>query len=143
MSAEQNRAAIQRFTERFNQGDITAVDDFVTEDVVYHNAPPGLAAGIAGYRQLIGMWLTAFPGVRVTVADLISEGEKVVARLVVRGTHGGELMGLAPTGRSVEVSVITIMRFEGGRLAEEWEQVDMLGLLQQLGAVPAPAAATA
>lgn len=143
MSAEQNKAAIQRFIERFNQGDIGAVDDFVTEHVVYHNAPPGLAAGIEGYRQLIGMWLTAFPGVRVTVDDLISEGEQVVARLTVRGSHGGDLMGMAPTGKSVEVGVITIMRFEDGKLAEEWEQVDMLGMLQQLGAMPAPAPATA
>jgi steroid delta-isomerase-like uncharacterized protein len=138
MSAEENKAAVRRFLEGVNRGDLSAVDQFVTDDVVYHHAPPGLAAGKEGYRQLMSMYLTAFPDLHLTVEDLVCEGDRVAARLSGRGTHRGDLMGIAPTGKTVAADSITIMRFAGGKLAEEWEQVDLLGILQQIGAVPAP-----
>jgi steroid delta-isomerase-like uncharacterized protein len=139
MSAEENKAAIRRFTEGISRGDITAVDDFVTDDVRYVNAPPGLAPGIEGYRQLMGMFLTAFPDLQLSVEDMVSEGDKVVARIKGRGTHRGDFMGVPPTGKTVEAGAITIMQFRDGKVAEEWEQIDVMGLMQQLGAVPAPA----
>lgn len=144
MSAEENKAVIGRFEERLNRGDVAgAVDGFVTDDVIYHDGPPGLSPGIAGYHQLIGGYVAAFPDLRLTILDMIAEGDKVVARFTVGGTHRGDLMGLAPTGKAMEVNGITILRFRDGKVAEEWELVDMLGMMQQLGAIPAPEAATA
>ena len=143
MSSEENKAIIRRFLERVSRGDVGAVDDFVTDGVVYHDAPPGLASGIEGYRQIIGMFLTAFPDLNLTSEDLVGEGDKVVARLRGRGTHRGDFMGIPPTGKSVDVGAISVMRFENGRIAEEWEQIDMLSMMQQLGVVPAPEATPA
>ncbi len=143
MSAEENKASVRRFIERMNQGDASAVDDFVADDVRYHNAPPGMASGIEGYRQLIGGYLMAFPDLKMTIDDLISEGDKIVMRMTGRGTHKGEFMGIAPTGKTVEAGAITMMQFRDGRLTDEWEQVDALGMMQQLGVIPAPGAAPA
>jgi steroid delta-isomerase-like uncharacterized protein len=140
MSSQENRAVVRRFAERLSRGDLGAVDEFVTDDVVYHDGPPGLAPGIEGYRQLIGGYLAAFPDLRLTPLDMVAEGDKVVVRFTVGGTHRGELMGLAPTGRTMEANGTTILRFRGGKVAEEWEVVDMLGMMGQLGASPASAA---
>lgn len=141
MATESNVAAVRRFIAGINQGDVGAVDDFVTDDVRYYNAPPGLAPGIAGYRDLMRMYLSAFPDLQMTIDDLIAEGDTVVVRLTGRGAQRGEFMGIAPTGKTISASAISIMRFREGRLAEEWEQVDALSLLQQLGALPAAATA--
>lgn len=142
MSSEENKAAVGKFLERVSCGDAGAVDDFVTDGVVYHSLPPGLAAGIEGYRQMMGMFLTAFPDLKLTAEDLVAEGDRVVARLRGRGTHRGEFMGIPPTGKVADVGAISLMRFENGRVAEEWEQIDMLAMLQQLGAMPAAESAT-
>jgi predicted ester cyclase len=74
------------------------------------------------------------------IHDQIAEGDKVVTRKVFHGTHHGELMGVAPTGREVQIEVIDIVRVEGGQIVEHWNVVDRLGLLQQLGVLPEPAA---
>ena len=84
------------------------------------------------------MYFTAFPDLQITLEDMIAEGDKVVSRFMGRGTHQGEFMGIAPTGKRVEATAISIMGLEGGKLAEEWEQVDMISMLQQLGAIPTP-----
>jgi steroid delta-isomerase-like uncharacterized protein len=136
MSAQDNKNVVRRvFEDAFNKNDLTVLDELVTPRVVYHNAPPGLASGIEGYRQLLTMWRTAFPDAHVTIEDMIGEADKVVTRFTGRGTHKGDFMGIAPTGKRVEVTAITVMRLEGGKVTDEWEQVDMLGIMQQLGAV--------
>ncbi len=84
------------------------------------------------------MYLSAFPDMRVTVEDVIAEADKVVTRWTIRGTHRGELMGIAPTDEQVEIEGITIQRIEGGKIAEEWERYDNLGTMQQIGAIPSP-----
>ena len=136
MSMERNKAVVQRLSEEcFNENDLSILTDLVTPTVVYHNAQPGMTPGTDGYRQLLTMWRAAFPDAAVTIDDMVAEGDKVVTRFTGRGTHRGEFMGIAPTGRRVEVKAISIMRLEGGRIADEWELVDMLGAMQQLGAL--------
>ena len=110
-----------------------------TADIVMHR-PGGVEInGHAGLRELVGNYLTAFPGCQLTIEDQIAEGDKVATRATFAGTHKGDLQGIAPTGKTVSVSVTFIDRLEGDKLAEEWINFDELAMLQQMGAVPAGA----
>ena len=141
MSAEENKAIARRAYEIFSSGNLEALQEVIAPDLVDHNAAPGQAPGIEGTRQVLGMLRAAFPDLRLTPEDLIAEGDRVVARLMVTGTHQGEFQGLPPTGKQVTMSGIEIVRLAGGKAVERWGEFDILGLLQQLGAVPAPGAA--
>jgi predicted ester cyclase len=139
MSLEENKAKMRRFHEEvLNRGNLSVVDELLTTDFVEHAAPPGTAPGAEGVKQMIMMFRTAFPDLHLTEEDWIAEGDKVVCRYTIRGTHKGEFMGIAPTGKQVVITGIEIVRFEGGKPVEHWEEMDMLGLLQQLGAIPTP-----
>jgi steroid delta-isomerase-like uncharacterized protein len=138
MSTEDNKALLRRFYEEvFNQKKTAAIDEFIAPNQVDHSAPAGMPGGIEGTKQLIGMYLTAFPDLHFTVEEMIAEGDKVVARLTSRGTHLGTYMGIPPTGKHVTVTAIDIIRIAGGKSREHWLEMDTLGLLQQLGVVPA------
>jgi len=137
MSTEDNKGLVRRFYEEvFNQKNMAAMDEFFAPNIVDHSAPPGLPGGIEGQKYLIGMYLTAFPDMHLTVEDMIAEGDKVVARLTSDGTQQGEFMGISPTGKHVTVTVMDILRIAGGKFVEHWIEMDTLGLLQQLGVVP-------
>jgi steroid delta-isomerase-like uncharacterized protein len=139
MSADDNRSLTQHFYEEvWNKGNLDAVDDIMTGDFVDHAAPPGFPSGPEGAKQVFTMYRTAFPDFRLSLEDLITEGDKVVARWVTHGTHQGELMGIPPTGKPVTVTGIDLFRFAGGKIAEHWSEFDMLGMMQQLGVIPAP-----
>lgn len=143
MSAEENKTLVRRMMQEvFEQRNLDAFDRFYTPTYVYHepNTPP-LPPGPEGLRQLFTMYLGAFPDVQATLEDIIAEGDKVVCRLTYRGTHQGELFGIPATGKSVTVPSIVIQRLEGGKIAEEWESVDTLGMMKQLGAIPEAAPA--
>ena len=121
---------------------LAIVDELVAQDYVGHDpTQPEPIQGRDGFKQFVGMYQSAFDDAMVTIDDLIAEGDQVVARWTGRGTHTGELMGIAPTGKEVTVSGITVSRLEDGKIAEEWELMDALGMLVQLGAVPQPATA--
>jgi steroid delta-isomerase-like uncharacterized protein len=143
MSAESNKALSRRLLEEaFNAGNIDVVDELVTTDVVNHDAalpeamigPDAAKASIRGYR-------TAFPDLRITIEEQIADDQGVATRWSAKGTHEGELMGMAPTGKQATVTGITIDRIVDGRIAESWTNWDTLGMLQQLGVVPALATA--
>jgi len=139
MSAEANKAAVRRLIEEVMNGrNPDALDEIVAGDVVHHSLPPGMPQGIESYRALTSGYTVAFPDLQATIDDLIAEGDRVVVRMTNRGTHQGEFMGIPPTGKRIEVSAITMLRFADGKLAEEWVQADMLGVMEQLGVVPAP-----
>ncbi len=139
MSTEVNKASMRRFYEEvFNKKNRAAIDEFIDPNQVDHAAPPGTPGGLEGARQTLTMYLTAFPDLYFTVEDLIAEGDKVVARLTVRGTQQGVFMGIPPTGKHAEVTAIDINRMAGGKSVEHWLEMDTLGLLQQLGVIPAP-----
>ena len=141
MSALDNKAVHRRFMEAINNGTwAEAFDALFTTTHVFHEprpgAPPHLAAGLQGAKDYAATILAAFPDSRVTVEDQIAEGDQVTTRYTARGTHRGEFMGIAPTGKHATVTGITISRVEEGKMAETWTYVDTLGLFQQLGAFP-------
>lgn len=125
-----------------NAGDIVGFGALLADDFVEHEETPGLAPTKDGVLEFFRMYRAAFPDLRMDPEDVLASGDKVVARVRATGTHEGELMGLAATGKSVDVQLIDIMRFdENGLVAEHWGVVDMLAMMQQLGvaAVSAPA----
>jgi len=139
MSAEENRALVQRFyAEVWNKGNLDVVPDLLSSDFVDHAAPPGFPPGLEGAKQVFMMYRGAFPDFRLSVEDVIAEGDKVVTRWVTQGTHQGELMGIPPTGKRATVTGIDMFRVAGGKIAEHWGEFDMLGLMQQLGIAPGP-----
>ena len=138
-----NHASVMRRTyERINAGDIAGFGDLVADDFVEHQGGPGFPATKEGTLDFFRALVTAFPDMRMTVEDLIEDGDKTVARVAVTGTHEGEFMGVPPTGRRVDVQLIDIMRFDhAGLVGEHWGVGDMLSLMQQLGVVPTGAPA--
>jgi len=138
MSAE-GEALVRRFFEEFCNGRRTEVaDEIIAPDYVSHGpqAPP--ADGPEGVKARVAVYQDSLDG-HWDVQEIFSAGDRVVARWTGRGTHRAELMGVPPTGKQIGVDAISVFRVDGGKIAEEWTVWDALGLLQQLGAVPAPA----
>ncbi|MBT8365234.1 MAG: ester cyclase [Deltaproteobacteria bacterium] len=138
MSTEQNKALIKRaWDEVFNQKKLTVVDELWSSDYIYHGPQGQELRGPESLKQFISHYLEAFPDLHIEIEDLIAEGDKVVSRVVSRGTHKGELQGIAPTGNEVTTTLILITRLADGKVVEDWESRDDLGMLQQLGVIPA------
>jgi len=136
MSTEDNKALVRRFYEEvFNQRNLALVDHLFTTNHVFHN-PPTTLHGREEFKQLLSLYITAFPDARFTVEEEIAEGERVASRYTFRGTHQGELMGIPPTGKQVAVTGMIINRIVNGKSEEGWLNFDALGMLQQLGVVP-------
>ena len=140
MMSEENKEKARRFLqEAFNEGNLGVVDEIFASDYVLHDpASPEEVSGPEGIKQFVQMYRSAFPDTHITVEDQIAEGDEVVTRWTGRGTHQGELFGGAPSGNQVELSGITISRFEGGKFVEDWTNSDFLGLMRQIGAIPEP-----
>ena len=137
-SIEENKAMMRRILEVFNTGNVNLADELIATDVIDHQAPPGIEQGLAGFKQLVTMFRAAFSDIHFTIEDMIAEGDKVVARGTMSGTHKGEFMGMAPTHKPFTIQVIDIVRFAGGKAVEHWGNQDDLGMLQQLGVIPTP-----
>ena len=135
-------AALSRsFYEKINSGEIDAFIDLLADDFVEHEAMPGMPAGREGTRQLFHMIATAFPDQNWNPEDILVDGDKAVVRTRFSGTNDGEFMGMPPTGKSVSVQVIDIIRFgDDGLAREHWGVFDMMGLMTQIGAIPGPPA---
>jgi predicted ester cyclase len=142
MSAEENKEIARRtyaaFEEGFRTGNFDALDEVTDANLVDHNPDPGQAPGLEGVKRAFASRAAAFSNARIIVEDLIAEGDKVVARVTTHATHRGEIFGVPPTGREVTAGLIDILRISGGKVVERWGQFDNLGLLQQIGAIPAP-----
>jgi steroid delta-isomerase-like uncharacterized protein len=136
-----NKATLTRLQEALSSGDwkliARTIDEVVEPDALIRTPLPIDATGAELLKQLFARLHRAFPDLHVTIEDLIAEGDKVVARDTVTGTHQGDYMGLAPTGRPVAYDEIFVCRFRDGRIAETWGIVDVLAQLRQLGAIPA------
>ena len=131
-----NKAVVLRFVEEVvNRGDARLLADLVAARHVRH-APDGDLYGPEGVRIDVAEWRSGFPDLRLEVEDQVAEGDRVASRFVLRGTHRGPFLGVAPTGRPVAVAGVSIDRLAGGRLAESWISLDALGLLRQIGALP-------
>ena len=134
----ENTAVARRFFEAWVGGDAAALDEVLAPDYVFHDpADPQAPAGPAGAKAMVAGFRAAFADLRSVEEDYVAGGDKVVYRWRVRGTHRGAFAGVPPTGREVEFSGIEIVRLAGGRIVEHWDEIDALGLLRQLGALPA------
>ena len=144
MLTEENKALMRRmYEEVHNKGNLAVLDEVTATSFIDHNLPPGLPPGVDGAKQLFTMFHTAFPDFHVTVEDMIAEGDKVVSRLTMRGTHKDEFMGVPPTGKQINVEVIDVLRIAGSKAVERWGIFDQLGLMQQLDVGPELAQAIA
>ncbi|AOR30067.1 ester cyclase [Streptomyces fodineus] len=136
--ATRNKVTLARFHDAVNSGDpeviSKTIDELAAPDMLFHAPVPMGMTGAQALKQVWTVLLHAFPDIHVAVDDVIAEGNKVVARNTVTGTHRGEFRGLAPTGRSIAYGEIFILRFEGGRIAEIWGVVDVSSQMRQLGA---------
>ena len=135
--SEENKALARRWADIFNQGNLDLVEEIYAPNFVGHDPTmPEDVRGVEGRREFYGMYQSAFPDTQITIEDQLAEGDRVATRWTARGTHQGELMGVPPSGNRVEVSGVTISRIEGGKIAEEWDNYDALGMMQAIGAVP-------
>jgi steroid delta-isomerase-like uncharacterized protein len=130
-------ATIRHFYELLSAGDIDGFGALLADDFIEHEETPGLAPTKDGVLQFFRMYKAAFPDLRFDPQDVLPSGDTVVARTRATGTHTGEFMGMPPTGKSIDVALIDIIRFADDGLAHEhWGVVDMLAMMQQLGVVP-------
>lgn len=137
---EENKNRIRHWVEHgFNKGNLDMADEFYATDYIFHSPFPPYedVKGVADIKQLMATFQAAIPDANYTIEDAIAEDDKVVVRLTFTGTHKGELMGIAPTGNQIKVNGICIIRMADGKFVEEWYNLDTLGFMQQLGAIPA------
>ena len=138
-SAEDNKVVVTRFVEEFkNNANHDIVDELFAVDFVHHFTDPRLPPGRAAMKLLGQSIVAGFPDVQVTVEDLLADEDKVIERTTARATHTGEFNGIPATGNKLAWSEIHIYRLEDGKIVELWSEIDQLGLLVQLGAVPGP-----
>jgi len=139
MSTENNKALIRRvYEEAINQGNLALLDELVSSGYELHDPNyPQPVLGAEGLKQYLQTFRSAFPDLHFTIEDLMGEGDTVALRQTARSTHQGELFGIAPTGKQLTVTGMTCHRFVNGKLVESWVNYDSLGMLQQLGVIPA------
>jgi steroid delta-isomerase-like uncharacterized protein len=136
--ASKEKTLVRRFYEEIiNRARFDKLDEILDPKIIWHDPllPTGKARGIKNFRNTLEMFRSAFPDLQITVEDQIQENERVVTRFTIDGTHKGELMGILATDRKFKVSGISIIRFERGKVVEEWIEEDGLGLMRQLGVV--------
>ena len=136
MSAEENKALVERFVEEFwNEGNMSAADELMAVDAEIH-MPTREVVDPEGLKGFAESWRESFPDWYSTFEELIAEGDRVAERWTGRGTHLGDLQGIPPTGKRVEAPGSVFYRIVDGKIVELWGQLDMMSLMQQLGAIP-------
>jgi steroid delta-isomerase-like uncharacterized protein len=128
---------MRRMYDLLNAGDVDGFGDLVADDFVEHEELAGLEPGKEGVKTFFRMTIAAFPDLRMSAEDVLTSGDKVVARTQMTGTHQGEFMGIPATGKSVDVQLVDIIRFgDDGLAREHWGVLDSMTMMQQLGVVP-------
>jgi steroid delta-isomerase-like uncharacterized protein len=139
-ATDDNKQIVTSFIDRlFSNGDLTAVDDHLSEDFLNHDPPFGASADREGMRAAGAAFRAAFPDWHSDVHLLVADGDLVAEVFTASGTHRGEIMGVAATGRSMSLEGINVFRVRDGRITERWGRLDDLGFMQQLGLAPATA----
>ncbi len=139
MSEAENKTIARRFNEDvWGRGDEAALEELLAPDFIDHGALPGQTPDREGHKQTLAAFRSAFPDLNVTTEDIIAEGDKVVSRWTARGTHHGELLGIAPTGNEVTFTGIDVLRIAEGKVVERWAEGNDLEVMQQIGAIPEP-----
>jgi steroid delta-isomerase-like uncharacterized protein len=136
--SEENKAIVRRWVDAFNEGDLDAVDDLLTDSYVRHDPNSPEVRGPEEEKQLIAMYRSAFPDLRFSVEDMVAEADKVFTRVGISATHEGELLGIPATRRRLSFTAMELYRLEEGKIDEQWVNVDTLGMMQQIGAIPVP-----
>ncbi len=134
--SDENKAKVLRLISETEAGNLDVIDELIAEDPVEHNPFPGQAPGREGVKQAFQMLSTAFPDLHNEIHAVVAEGDKVAVHSTLRGTHQGEFMGTAATGKEVAADSIDIVRFEDGLMVEHWGLFDAPALLMQIGAMP-------
>jgi steroid delta-isomerase-like uncharacterized protein len=141
MSTEENKALIRRYIQAIDDnesGDWDLLDDYIAEDFVAHNPPfPGVSLDREGMKQAAEIFRQATPG-RHEIPMQVAEADLVVSRVIGRGRHEGELMGIPATDKEVETDGFAVHRIRDGKIVEYWSVVDVARVLQQIGALPGP-----
>lgn len=133
MSIEENKAIVRRYQEIYNSNNLDALADVVSEELITPKIMPGIPSGFEGAKAAHQIMLAGFPDYQTVIDELIAEGDQVVARITMHGTHTGSFMGIPATGRYVEFTGIYIARIANGKIVEHWSEEDGVGLLAQLG----------
>jgi predicted ester cyclase len=143
MTAEDNAATFRRwFDEGCSQGIVDLADELYSPDYVTHSVGPDLPPTLEGLKMFVRALREGLPDLRCPIEEVVAEGDRVAGRFSLRGTHTGTLLGIPATGKEVNPGVMVIARFnEAGMWVEDWANWDQLGMLQQLGVIPAPTAA--
>ncbi len=138
-SEQDNKEIVARFIEEFkNKANHDIVDELLAPDFVHHLPDPRLPPGRDAIKLLGQTIVAGFPDVHATVEELLADGDFVIERTTARATNTGEFNGIPATGNQVTWTEIHIYRLKDGKIAEQWSEIDLLGLLTQLGAIPAP-----
>jgi steroid delta-isomerase-like uncharacterized protein len=139
MSAEENKAIFRRYVEEVgNEGKLELADEIFDRYLAHQPDGSVLERGPEDVKRFMGEFQEAFPDFHTEIEDQIAEGDKVVTRWTMRGTHREEFRGIAPTGKELEITGIGIFRFSDGKVVESWDNFDQLGMMQQLGVIPTP-----
>jgi predicted ester cyclase len=133
MSSEENKGIVRRYQEIYNENDLEALGEVLSQDLLTPKIMPGISTGMEGAKAAHQIMLTGFPDYQTKIDDLFAEGDKVAARITMSGTQTGIFMGIPPTGRQVSFTGIYIVRIANGRIVEHWGEEDGVSLLQQLG----------
>jgi steroid delta-isomerase-like uncharacterized protein len=136
--SEHNKAIVRRlFAELWNTGNLSVADEIFTPNYSHHDpSTADFGRGPDGEKKRASLYRNAFPDIHLTIEEVIAEGETVMTRWSCRGTHKGELNGIAPTGKQITLSGVTVARVSNGKIAEGYVNWDALGMMQQLGIVP-------
>ena len=133
MSIEENKKIVRRYQEIYNSNDLDALNEVVSENMLTPRIMPGIPSGIDGAKAAHQIMLTGFPDYQTVIDDLIAEGDRVVARITMSGTHTGNFMGIPATGKRIEFTGIYIARIADSKIVEHWGEEDGVSLLTQLG----------
>ena len=133
MSIEENKNIVRRYQEAYNNCDFDALAELVSANVLTPNIISGMPSGIEGAKAVHHTTLVGMPDYHTTIEDLIAEGDKVVARVTMTGTHTGNFWGIPPTGRRVSLTGIYIVRIKDGKIVEHWGEENGMIVIKQLG----------
>ena len=138
--SDANKAVVRRFVEEYQTGhDVAVAEELMADDFIDHSPFGPMSPDRDGVLALFGMLFAAFPDLRAEIHQQYADGDDVITRKTFRGTHRGDFLGIPPSGTEVAFDVIDIVRVRDGKMVEHWNVVDAMGLMTQLGAIPAPA----
>jgi steroid delta-isomerase-like uncharacterized protein len=136
---ESNKAIMRQFWAVWEEGNVDLLDELLAPEYINHTlAAPDLPPGPEGVKEVVSMFHSAMPDLKVVVEDMIAEGDKVATRYALEGTHEGELFGVAPTGKQLSIKSITVERVSEGKIREHWRVTDEMGMMRQLGVFAVP-----